>query len=319
MAKKQPNLGLLDKVFVGLLLVIFGGIVLHAPLSVGLSTLFPSAEIVIKSWKEILLLITTVISVVVLVKRKQTSLLKQPLILLIAGYIALHLLLLPLDWNGVLSAAAGLLIDLRYLVFFELVYLAIVMYPNLRRTFLKVFVAGALVVLGFAILQVTVLPRDTLKYIGYGESSIMPYLTVDENPDYVRISSTLRGPNPLGAYAAVVLTLLIAFGMRGYYGQFKRPAFIVAILGVGSVVALWVSYSRSALVGAMVAIVLVLLMTVGRRLSKWVWVSAIVVVMAIGGGLIAARNTDFVSNVIDRKSTRLNSSHSTLSRMPSSA
>ena len=39
-------------------------------------------------------------------------------------------------------------------------------------------------------------------------------------------------------------------------------------------------------------------MTVGRRLSKWAWVSAIVVVMAIGGGLIAARDTDFVSNVI---------------------
>jgi len=298
MTTKQPKLGLLDKVFVGLLLVIFGGIVLHAPLSVGFSALFPSAEIVIKSWKEILLIVAIAVGAAVLVRRKQIALLKQPLILLIAAYVALHLLLLPLEWHGVLPAAAGLLIDLRYLIFFVLVYLAISMYPSLRRTFLKVFVAGAMIVLGFALLQVTVLPNDTLKYIGYGESSIMPYLTVDENPDYVRISSTLRGPNPLGAYAAIVLALLFAFGMRGNYGQVKRPVFIVALLGVGSVVALWASYSRSALVGAIVAIVLVLLLTVGRRLSKWAWVSAIVVVMAIGGGLIAARNTDFVSNVI---------------------
>ncbi|MFZ3009714.1 MAG: hypothetical protein WA030_01680, partial [Candidatus Microsaccharimonas sp.] len=201
MATKQPKLGLLDTVFVGLLLVIFGGIVLHAPLSVGFSALFPSAEIVIKSWKEVLLIVAIAVGAAVLVRRKQIALLKQPLILLIAAYVALHLLLLPLEWHGVLPAAAGLLIDLRYLIFFVLVYLAISMYPSLRRTFVKVFIAGALVVVGFAILQVTVLPNDTLKYIGYGESSIMPYLTVDENPDYIRISSTLRGPNPLGAYA----------------------------------------------------------------------------------------------------------------------
>ena len=58
----------------------------------------------------------------------------------------------------------------------------------------KAYAAGAVVVLGFAVLQATVLPRDVLAGIGYSRSTISPYLLVDDNPALVRINSTLRGP-----------------------------------------------------------------------------------------------------------------------------
>lgn len=298
MVVKRPQLQFLDKLFVGILLVIFGGIVLHAPISVGLGTLFPAAEIVIKSWKEILLVLAGLLSVVILTQKKQWGILTNPFILLIGMYALLHLVLIPAYPSDAASVIAGLMIDLRYLFLFVLIYIALRLYPQLRRTFIATFISGALVVVTFAILQVTVLPHDILKYIGYNSSTIMPYLTVDENPEFIRINSTLRGPNPLGAYALVVLTLLIAFGAKGHHRQFKRPMFIVALLGIGSVTALWASYSRSALVAAIVAIVLLILMTAGHRLSKWAWTSVIVAVIALGGGLIAARDTYFVSNII---------------------
>ncbi|MEO6109558.1 MAG: O-antigen ligase family protein [Candidatus Saccharimonadales bacterium] len=298
MATKIQKLGVLDKVFVGILLAVFGGIVLHAPLSVGFSTLFPSAEVLIKSWKEILLIIAAIIAVVILTQKKRWSLIKSPVVVLIAIYALLHILLIPVFAVTSDVVLAGLAIDLRYLLFFVLVYIAISMYPQLRRVFVGTFLAGALVVVTFAILQVTVLPHDVLKYIGYGHGTIAPYLTVDENPEFIRISSTLRGPNPLGAYALIVLSLLLAFGLRGHHRQFKRPMFIVGLLGIGGVVALWASYSRSAVVATIIAIVLLLFITAGRRISKWAWISMVIAVLAIGGTIIASRNTYFVSNVL---------------------
>ncbi len=298
MTTKTQKLGVLDKVFVGILLVVFGGIVLHAPLSVGISTLFPDASLLIKSWKEILLIVATIVAAAILTNKKRWNLLKSPLIILISLYALLHLLLIPLYPDSPSVIGAGLAIDLRYLLLFSLIYLAMSLYPQLRRVFVGVFLGGALVVVSFAILQATVLPNDFLKHIGYSQSTIMPYLTVDENPDFIRISSTLRGPNPLGAYALIVLTLLLAFGLRGHHRQFKRPMFIVALLGIGGVVALWASYSRSALVAAIVAIVLLLIITSGRKLSKWAWISIVIAVIAIGGAVVAARNTYFISNVL---------------------
>jgi hypothetical protein len=298
MAESKHKLGFLDKLFVGLLLVVLGGIVVHAPLTVGFSTLFPDAELYIKAWKEILLIIATVVGFVVLIKKKRLTLLQSPLVLLIALYALLHLVLIPAYPTSPAAVLAGLAIDLRYLLFFVLVYLAISLYPHLRKIFIGTFGVGAVVVVGFALLQATVLPRDILSHIGYNQSTIMPFLTVDENPEFVRINSTLRGPNPLGAFAIITLTLLVAFGLRGHHRQFKRPMFWVALIGVGSIAALWASYSRSALVGAIVAIIVLLFMTSGKHISKWVWIGTGVAALAIAGSLFAARESYLVSNVI---------------------
>lgn len=298
MARKTDKLGVVDKLFVGLLLVIFGGIVLHAPLSVGLGTLFPSAELFIKSWKEILMGLAVVFAAVALTLRKRWAIVQSPLILLIALYAALHLVLVPVSSGGTNAVLAGLLIDLRYVLFFALVVITIQLYPSLRKAFVGTFAVGAAVVVGFALLQVTVLPVDVLKHIGYNETSIVPYLTVDENPDFIRINSTLRGPNPLGAFAVMVLTLLLAFGLRGHHRQFKRPVFFAGFLGIGGLVALYASYSRSALVAAIVAIVFMLFLTHGRKIAKWAWISLAIAVITITVGLYAARDTYFVSNVI---------------------
>lgn len=298
MTTNAQKLGVIDKLFVGLLLVIFGGIVLHAPLSVGLGTLFPGAELLIKSWKEILMVAATILAVGLMTQKRRWGILNSPLILLIGVYALLHLILIPAFPTSSQATLAGLAIDLRYLLFFGLVYVAISLYPGIRKLFIGTFVGGALIVLSFALLQATVLPNDILKHIGYNQTTIMPYLTVDENPEFVRINSTMRGPNPLGAYATIVLTLLIAFGLRGHHRQFNRPMIWVALLGIGGIAALWASYSRSALIAAMVAIVVLLFATSGRRISKWAWIGTGIVVVTLGGALFAARDTYVVSNVI---------------------
>ncbi len=287
-----------DKLYVGLLLVVFGGIVLHAPLSVGYGTLFPEYSLLIKSWKEILLGLAGLLLILILIRKKAWHVFNSRLFLAIAAFAALTLLLIPLYFTGVEATLAGVLINLRYLFFFVLIYAAVFLYPHLYKTFIIVCIAGALVVMSFAFLQATVLPHDILKYFGYGPETIVPYLTVDENMDYLRISSTLRGPNPLGAYAVIVLALLAAAWFRGPKQLKKWQLWGIVLLSAASMVALWASYSRSAALGCVLAIGVIAMVVFGKRITRGMWLTLGMVGVVLIGSLFVLRDTQFVSQVI---------------------
>jgi hypothetical protein len=286
-------------VYGALLLVIFGLIVLHAPLTVWLGTIWPHAAPLIKSWKELLMLPAMLLGVV-LVSRQGLwhEFGRDWLFRLIVAYAVLHITLVVLLPREAWSMLAGLAIDLRYVLFFGLVYALIRMAPHWRKYIIYTGMIGAMVVVGFAALQ-TVLPRDLLSHIGYSKQTIAPYLTVDENPDYVRYNSTLRGPNPLGAYAGIILALLVSLLVRGKLAlQQKRVLWLTLAVGICSAVALWISYSRSALVAALVAVALVVAMTQLHHISRRMWLGLAVAGCFLLGGLVVARDTSFVSNVI---------------------
>jgi len=290
--------GLLDYVFIGLMLAIFGLIVMHAPLTVWLGNVFDGSEVLIKAWKELLMIPAGLLLLVIVWRRRQWGVFKNPFVLLAGLYAALHLALIPLYYSNSAAVTAGLAIDLRYIAYFVLALALVQLYPQMRKLFLWVFLTGALLVVSFAIAQVFLLPIDFLSVLGYGDQTIQPYLTVDMNPDYVRISSTLRGPNPLGAYIVVVLALALAYLWHRRPKMTWQSSSLFGLLMLGSVVALWYSYSRSALVAAIVAVGLVFLLTIGRRMPRWLWIGLFIAGFAVAGGLFAARDTSFVQNVI---------------------
>lgn len=290
---------ILEKTFLITLAVIFGGIVFHAPLSVGFGALLPDHELLIKSWKEILMTLAALLACIILTRRKLWQTFTQDwLFRFILLYTLLHLGLIAAFYQGLLPTLAGLAIDLRYLLFFVLVYAAIKAMPEYRRLFVIIATIGAYVVIGFATLQLF-LPADILSHIGYSKETIMPYLTVDKNPDYIRVNSTLRGPNPLGAYAGIVLALVTAAATRTKIWRSDRRYLIGGgILALFGVVALWVSYSRSALVGGIIAVGVVLGATILRKLSRRAWIISVAVLFALFGALIAGRDSYFISNVL---------------------
>ena len=296
--KQSRATSTIGKIYISILLFIFGGIVLHAPFSVGLGTICPSYSLLIKSWKEILMLFAGVMALFLLYRHKKFGLLKDPILIAIEAYAALHLMLLFYMRQGLQAALAGLAIDLRYVLFFALVFIALNLYPQCRKTFIKVGIAGALVVLAFALLQVFVLPKDILKYIGYSTDTISAYLTIDKNNLFIRINSTLRGPNPLGAYAGLVLALIVAAISKRKVGKEKSATVILAILLAGGATALWASYSRAAWLGSVVAILIVLGAVYNKKLSTKLWITIGCTALVVGGGLFLARDTALVSNVL---------------------
>jgi hypothetical protein len=290
--------GVLETLYVGIVLVIFAGIVLHAPFSVGFGVLFPEYDLVIKSWKEILMGLALVLAVYVVTKYHAWRRFKTPLFWLIGGFAVLNLVMIPVFFTGFEATIAGLFINLRAFLFFVLVYVACTLYPSAIRLFVMTFFIGAAVVIGFALLQVFVLPYDILKYIGYGPQTIVPYLTVDQNMDYIRINSTLRGPNPLGAYALIVLSLLVTAWLLARQKFTKPLTWAAGVLAAGSVVALWVSYARSAALGAIAALGIIFLTVYRRNIHRGVWVGLAVFAVLLTGTVVALKDTQFVSQVI---------------------
>lgn len=282
-----------------LLLVVFTFIVIHAPLTVYFGTQFPETAIYIKAWKEVLIAVATVLVGINMTKAGHWRSLRYDILgWLVLGYWAIHVG--SIAWTGApfQAIAAGLLIDLRYLVFAACVYHFLILYPQYRISFLRVGIVGAAIVLGFAVMQLF-LPKDILTELGYSESTIAPYLTVDKNPDFIRHSSTLRGPNPLGAYAVIVLGVAAAYLMSRKERFAKRQKEIgLWALVLAGLVALWVSYSRSALVAGIVAVLIIVIVRHGKALRKQLLIVVASFVLVGSIGLYVARDTAFVQNVI---------------------
>lgn len=299
-AKTKHEQSGLEKVFAGILFVVFGGIVLHAPFSVFMSSWLPEYSLLFKSWKELLLFAAAILACVIVTRRHLwRELGRDWLLRLIVIFAALHFVLLGWQFQGTAPALAGLAIDLRYLLFFALVYILIKIWPRYRLSMLIVAAIGAMIVVIFGALQLF-LPADILSHLGYGPHTIEPYLTVDKNPNYIRINSTLRGPNSVGAYAVIVLSVIAALFAKTRARITKTPARVIwfIVITICTLVALWISYSRSALLAAVLSLFLVGLAVYGGRISKKVWLACGAVVVVAIIGLFLARNSNFVDNVI---------------------
>ncbi len=297
---KQTRLSML---YLGLLLFIFGFIVLHAPFTVVISTLEPAMGDLAKSWKEMLMVVAGMCAIGLIIKhRAWKTFLHDKLLWIIAGYMLLHITTIALLPQGTASTMAGLAIDLRYIAFFVLVYVALQLYPATRSLFVRVGTIGAAIVAGFGALQLF-LPKDILSHIGYGKDTIVPYMTVDRNHDFIRINSTLRGPNPLGAYIAMVLSIVVSFVLLQYKRLSSRsPRWLVGVFTLCLLVTLWVSYSRSALLAAVFGLAVIALCLWGKKVRAvkpmwWLLSGSVVLALAFGGYMIG-KDSSFVSNVI---------------------
>lgn len=287
----------LERTIGGLLLFIAAGMVVHTPLTLWLGLQLPAYELFIKSWKEVLMGLALALLVIVAVRRKLLdTFMADRVVQLCLVYAGIHFLLMSVFQDGLETAGAGLLIDLRYILYFVLVYLYIRLFPEWRRLFMIVMAGGAVIIVGFAVLQALVLPKDILASIGYSKETISPYLTVDENPDYVRVNSFLRGPNPLGAYAVIVLGLLVAVAVRW---KLQTRAWVLGgVAALLTLLTLGVSHSRSSYIAAIVAISIIVIVCTTRTVQRWL-VAGLVASALVAGSLVwVYRDTSFVANVI---------------------
>lgn len=315
----------------GVLTVVLAGLAIHTPATIWIgSMLGDGLDVIIKAWKELLLL--AIVPGLGWLSWRQAEvrcwLQTDRLVWLIVAYVAFHLVMLLVYWQGWWPSLAGLMIDLRYLVAFMVVFVVVLVYPGARQYLLRAVAVGAVIIIGFAIIQ-HFIPHDALKHIGYGPDTVVPYLTVDQNYDFIRFSSTMRGPNPLGAYAASVVLMVLALVSLSSRRREPRVAAGLGGFAVLASIALWYSYSRSAKLALVIGVMTLLAVIrpwqqIPRRLavaltaatvaagvvllatlSQSTWFSNVVLHTNPEGGSVTQSNTEHWQSLVDGASRAL--------------
>jgi len=267
----------------------------HAFLTVWLSSLVGHYTL-LRLWKEILLIpvfagVVYLLSTNRYLRKKLFDswltriILIYALLLLTTGFIAFF-------YHDVTTKALayGELADLRFLFFFLAVMVICAFSPLLRQKWRATLLLPATLVVIFGLLQYWVLPNDFLRHFGYGHHTITIYETINNNLNSIRIGSTLRGANPLGAYMVLVISAAVSLLMAT---SRKRPSQFLWLLGAFLVLVF--SYSRSAWIGAALSVAIILWVSLeSARLRRWLLVAGgTLVVFACAAGFMLRNNTTF--------------------------
>lgn len=281
-----------------IIIVILALIPFHAFLTVFGSSIVGHYTL-LRLWKEYLLAILFMASLTILAidKTVRSFFFKSKLIWLMIAYFVVLLV------YGFVSYAThhvdtkalfyGWLSDSRYLIFFLSTLIFASKTNLLKNKALKLILFPAAVVILFGLLEILVLPRNFLTHFGYGIKTILPYQTINSNSHYVRIISTLRGSDPLGAYLLIPLSLSLILLIKG-----KKVWQNLVLLIAGLVVMIF-SFSRSAWLGLVVAGILVVYLSLkSKALKRNLIYVGIGLVIIFGGVFIAERNNPKVQNIV---------------------
>ncbi len=262
----------------GLTMVIILVMPFHAFLTVWGSSLVGHYT-ALRLWKELLLALCVVGVLYLLATdhKIRAHTLSRRLVWVIFAYAALNLVwgLLALNQGDVTAKAMGygLISNLRFVAFFLVAWAAALRLARLRLHWQWLVYWPAVIVVVFGLLQVFVLPDDFLRHFGYGSNTIAPFETINHNRHYIRIASTLRGANPLGAYLLIPLSLLSVLLLS------TKRSWRQVLLLVATLATLFFSFSRSAWIGASLSVGVILLLNLRTQRAKQV-------VLLVAAGLL---------------------------------
>lgn len=184
------------------------------------------------------------------------------------------------------ALALGLGLNLRFIGFFLVCQVAAAADGFLKRWWPRLILWPGGIVVVFGLMQKFILPLNFLSHFGYGTPTVPAYQTVDAHSGPARLQSTLRGPNPLGAYLALVLP-----AWRTVFNHRRLLAYIGLALGL---VVLFYSYSRSALAATLICLVTLAWWLAGQRERRAIAVVVVAAVVLAASFLYLGRNSHFV-------------------------
>lgn len=251
-------------------------------------------------WIELVLLVLTPLAATLVWQspRLRSAFQRDALVWAILIYIAWQLLLgawaLARGQVNHTALLTGWAIDLRFVLFLLVAWVAAFYRPWLAARWRELLLIPAAVTVAFGLLEAWLLSADFLKHFGYGPKTVQPFTTVDQKSGYVRLQSTLRGPNPFGAYLVLALTAFGSFLVRGARKHWRVTA---GALFVGGAIALGVTYSRSAYIGMVLSlVVLAWLLLTAQRARQLLLAAVAVGVLLVASLFLALRHNDRFQN-----------------------
>jgi hypothetical protein len=249
----------------------------HAFLSVWLGSLSGHQNL-IQAWKELLVIIL-VLATAALIYRQPARLARggQLLPYSALAFGAIALIITAIHPQTISAILYGIKTDFEYIVLFF-----VALYGASKSLYLKlpfIILLTSAIVAAFGILHATVLPHDILTHVGYGPTTVAPYQFVGSLSDTIRTPSTLGGPNQLGSFLILPLVLALALWIR-------KPRWILVLAGLLYTACLWYTYSRSAWVGAAVAVGVTIGALITTRLAALRLGLAALILVVLGSSLL---------------------------------
>ncbi len=230
----------------------------HAFLSI-VTAQFLSTGALLQSWKEVLVLLLVGVWALWCISKRQLLLKLNDVnivFLLIIGLSLLVTLFVHPDKTAVLF---GIKTNIVAIVLFLIAQAPFDKKQFIRKNILWLVIGPAILVTALALAQSFIIPPSWLIKIGYNLTTINPTQIIDSALKFYRAFSTLGGPNQLGAYLIVPISFAIVYAIRN---KQIWLGFIALLLGT----ALFVTYSRSAWVGALAAVITALIIVLKGKL-----------------------------------------------------
>jgi len=232
----------------------------HAFLSVWLGSI-THQQAIIQVWKEALLLVLTILGLVLAWRDPEVRDRLRTWPAYLAGLFAVvAMVVTALTRPSFTAMVFGAKTDLEFLVAFVLAIM--VATSKFMRQATWAILIPSIVVVGFGLLQISVLPPNFLTHFGYGVHTIRPYEILDSIDKNLRFPSTLGGPNQLGTYLVLPMGLAVLMALRRRRWWWILPA-------LGGVIVLIHTYSRAAWLGVIVAGIVLALGLIPKRLRLW--------------------------------------------------
>ncbi len=253
--------------------------------------------------KDALLLLVTMFTICLVYRKGRATKEFSIFVIVTAAYAALHVLLWllhPAIYRN--SAVLGVIYNIRVPLYMVLGWGAGLLFGS-RKAYspllikIILIVSTTVVALGFS---QYVLPNDFLTHVGYGvDRGTLPSFFIDSNVhSLMRIMSTLRDPNSLGAFLIIPITLLVALVLRA--STVRRRIGFAALLALHCL-ALLLTFGRADWAATLLAVGLLLLwqyrsglVAVARR---W-WLPLAVAGLVTIGGVAALSRTAVFKSVV---------------------
>jgi hypothetical protein len=293
----------------------------HAILTVWLSSLVGHYT-ALRLWKELLLVICGIFAIfLILTDRKiRNHTLSRRLVWLIIAYALINLLWGVWSFHkGHVTAKAlgyGLIVNLRFLFFFLITWAISIRLSRLHSHWQWMVLWPAAIVSVFGILQFLVLPNNFLVHLGYGPHTIDPVETINHNNNYIRVMSTLRGANPLGAYLIIPISMLSVLLLRK---RIERRQLVLLALAL---ICLLFTFSRSAWLGAIISLGVIAALSLKTHRSRQVALAiagaaALVILLTLAAFQHNTRFENFVFHTQHNSSVKTTSDQGHISALTS--
>jgi hypothetical protein len=174
----------------------------------------------------------------------------------------------------------------------------------------KIVLIVSTIVSALAVVQYF-LPPDILTHLGYSlERGVRPAFFIDDHPDLMRVMSTLREPNALGAYLILPIAALCAVILKPIGSKIRVWCSVSLLLHAA---ALFLTFSRSAWLGAALVVILLIWWSKTELIKLFVkrlWPAMLALAVLGVVGVYAMRDTAFVQQYVVHTSEAATSEYS---------